>query len=85
MKKLIFISCMGILILACRKADDQVAYEDTREAKDTTTYPLFIDGGTKVVYQFGRMSADKGLKLYLDTVSYDEWNAKKDSLLKNRE
>jgi hypothetical protein len=42
------------------------AYDET----DTTTYPKIIDGGTKIVYQFGHMTADKGLKLYYDTIPH---------------
>lgn len=33
-------------------------------------YPLIIDGWTKIVYQFGHMTPDKGLKLYYDTIPY---------------
>jgi hypothetical protein len=54
------------LLPGCR---NQVKLDDISEA-DSTRYPLLIDGGKKMVYQFGRMTADKGLKLYLDTVAY---------------
>lgn len=37
-------------------------------AEAETTFPLLIDGGTKIVYQFGHMTPDKGLKLYYDTI-----------------
>ena len=33
-------------------------------------YPLLIEDGTKLVYQFGHLTADKGLKLYYDTMLY---------------
>jgi hypothetical protein len=33
-------------------------------------YPLLIEGGTMVVYQFGHMTADQGLKLCCDTMPY---------------
>lgn len=32
------------------------------------SYPLLVDSGTKIVYQFGHMTPDKGLKLYYDTI-----------------
>lgn len=43
--------------------------DDAYEPGDTTSYPLMIDGGTRIVYQFGHMTPDKGLKLYLDTIA----------------
>lgn len=39
---------------------------------DTASYPLFIDGRRRMVYQFGHISADKGLKLAIDTTSTPE-------------
>lgn len=39
---------------------------------DTTSYPLFIEGRKRMVYQFGHMTADKGLKLSIDTISSPE-------------
>lgn len=85
MKKLLKLLVISCLVFGCRKGEDSLSYKEYAESgsvKDTTTYPLFIDGRTKVVYKFGRMTADKGLKHYLDTVSYDVWVSKKDSLLK---
>ena len=35
---------------------------------DTTSFPLFIDGGARIVYQRGHMTPDRGLKLYFDTI-----------------
>jgi len=46
--------------------------QDVVSKIDSTEYPLLIDGGNKVVYQFGKMTADKGLKLYLDTITFAE-------------
>jgi hypothetical protein len=37
---------------------------------DTTTYPMLINDSAAIIYQFGHMTADKGLKLYYDTMAY---------------
>jgi hypothetical protein len=72
MKRLIPFLIICFFISGCR--NDQYKYamnrvaEDTGDKTDTTSYPLLIDGGTKIVYQFGHLTADKGLKLYLDTI-----------------
>jgi hypothetical protein len=60
---------------SCRNS----AYDDSplgvEEAIDSLQFPILIDEGTKIVYQVGRMTPDKGLKLYLDTVAYtkEDW------------
>jgi hypothetical protein len=72
MKKLIslFIGCW-LLLPGCtnRDAIDR-AMNDYPSETDTLEYPLLIENGTKLVYQFGRMTPDKGLKLYYDTIPY---------------
>lgn len=52
--------------------------------QDSTVYPLFIDGGTRVVYQFGHLTADKGLKLYFDTIPYPPGGLKMDESVRTR-
>jgi hypothetical protein len=53
-----------------RDAIDRIANDCSGAKTDTIQFPMLIDGGTRIVYQFGRMTADKGLKLYYDTVPY---------------
>lgn len=71
MKRLISFLILGFLIQGCWNDRSRQAANrgDTSDAMDTTTYPLVINGGTKIVYQFGYLTPDKGLKLYLDTIS----------------
>ena len=71
MKRFILVLTFCFLLSGCRYDQSRHTlnnfafdYSDT----DTISYPLMIDGGSKVVYQFGHMTADKGLKLYLDTI-----------------
>jgi hypothetical protein len=52
--------------------------------KDSIDYPLFIDGGTKVVYQFGHLTADRGLKLYFDTIPYPAAGMKVDESVRRK-
>lgn len=56
-------------------ADDQI---------DTTFYPLFIDGGAKLVFQVGHLTPDKGLKLYYDTIYYPTKGLMLDDSLRHR-
>lgn len=59
-------------ICGCKEEQNRVVMNAFREenGNDSTSYPLLIDDGKKVVYQFGKMTADKGLKVYLDTIPY---------------
>lgn len=70
MKKLIswLLACM-LIFAGCtrREAIERIANDDSRQ-RDTVGSPMLIDGGKKIVYQYGRMTADKGLKLYYDTI-----------------
>lgn len=70
MKKLIsLLACMLIFALCTnREVLDSIAGDDSPLAPDTAGSPMLIDGGTKIVYQFGHMTPDKGLKLYYDTI-----------------
>ena len=56
----------------------------TRDATDTTSYPLIIDNGTKIIYQFGHMTPDKGLKVYLDTIPHPAGGFKLDEQLRTQ-
>jgi hypothetical protein len=79
MKKLISLSiCCSLLLAACTSRDTagRVASGEFCPEADTVEYPLLIDNGTKLVYQFGRMTADKGLKLYYDTIPYTAKSAR---------
>ena len=72
MKRFIPVLTLCFLLSGCRYDQSRhtlnnFAFEYGDKA-DTISYPLMIDGGSKVVYQFGHMTADKGLKLYLDTI-----------------
>jgi hypothetical protein len=65
------------LIAACRNNTNSDGAGDVEEktlaaGTDSLQFPILIEGGTKVVYQVGRMTPDKGLKFYLDTADYRE-------------
>lgn len=72
MKRLILLLLCCIVVQACRDEQDRQAlnsvYDDAFDSIDTTSYPLFIEGGSKIVYPVGYMTPDKGLKIYLDTI-----------------
>lgn len=70
MKKLIsLLACMLIFALCTnREVLDRIAGDDSSQQPLTAGSPILIDGGTKIVYQFGHMTPDKGLKLYYDTI-----------------
>jgi hypothetical protein len=71
MKTLIVLLLLCLVQTGCRNEHNQRVMNSVAncyETADTYSYPLFIDGGTKIVYQVGHMTADKGLKLYLDTL-----------------
>jgi hypothetical protein len=73
MKRLIVVLAFCSLLSGCRYDQSQhtlskFAFE-YGDKEDTTSYPLMIEGGSKVVYQFGHMTPDKGLKLYFDTIA----------------
>ena len=86
MKKLISLLLVCMLIVAgctSRDAMDRIANDDSRQDGDTVGSPMLIDGGTKVVYQFGHMTADKGLKLYYDTIPANAKKVPSDDFLKD--
>lgn len=65
---------MLLTVAACRNNQsdyvmNSIANEPENDA-DTIALPSLIDNGTKLVYQFGHMTPDKGLKLYYDTMPY---------------
>jgi hypothetical protein len=74
MRRLVRFLIFCFVIPGCR--DDQNKNTMTRVADDhyekidTASFPLIIEGGTKIVYQYGHLTADKGLKLYFDTIPY---------------
>lgn len=71
MKKLtsILLACLLIFALCTnREVLDRIANDDSRPEPVMAGSPTLIDGGTKIVYQFGHMTPDKGLKLYYDTI-----------------
>ena len=72
MKRLIPIFILCFIFSGCRQDTNHHAMrwlgDDGIDANDTTSYPLLIEGGSKIIYQFGHMTPDKGLKLYLDTI-----------------
>jgi hypothetical protein len=85
MKKLISLLTCLLILAGCtnRDATDRIATYDPYQKADTSEYPILIDGGTKIVYQFGRMTADKGLKLYYDTIPNTARKAPPDKLFEN--
>jgi hypothetical protein len=72
MKRLIPMFIFCFTLSGCRQDPNRHAMnwlgDDWTDANDTMSYPLTIEDGSKVVYQFGHMTPDKGLKLYLDTI-----------------
>jgi hypothetical protein len=71
MKRFIPLLLFYFLLPACRNEQSRYVLstlDDFTSESDTTFYPLFIEGGTKVVYQRGYMTPDKGLKLHVDTM-----------------
>jgi hypothetical protein len=85
MKKYIllsFLALSGCTSESRQEKIDALAYENSNNKEVQKKYPMLIDSGTKIVYQFGRMTADKGLKLYLDTIPYtpEAWRQKIEQL-----
>ena len=70
MKKLIsLLACLLIFALCTnREVIDRIVEDDSRQESTATGSPMLIEGGKKIVYQFGHMTPDKGLKLYYDTI-----------------
>ena len=72
MRSLVPLLILCLAVPGCR--NDQSRHvmnnlaHNTGETGDTTSFPLIIDGGMKVVYRFGHLTPDKGLKLYFDTI-----------------
>lgn len=88
MKRLIPLLILCFVISGCRNEQSRHVMNtlafDIGEETDTTSYPLFIDGGTKVVYQFGHLTADKGLKLYFDTIPHPAGGLQLDESMRRR-
>ena len=72
MKSFILLLIVCLLHSRCRNEHNQrvVVAHDGYDKPDTTCYPQLIEGGKRIVYQFGHLTPDKGLKLYLDTIAY---------------
>jgi hypothetical protein len=71
MKKLtsLLLACLLIFALCTnREVLDRIVEDDSPQEPATAGSPMLIDGGKKIVYQFGHMTPDKGLKLYYDTI-----------------
>jgi len=86
MKRLVPFLMLCFVVPGCQNDQSkhaQVAYHAYDEA-DTSTYPKIIDGGTKIVYQFGHMTADKGLKLYYDTIPHPPTGFRLDDSIRRR-
>lgn len=84
MKRLISLLIFCFLLPACRNEQSRYVLstmDDVTREPDTTSYPLFIEGGTKVVYQSGYMTPDKGLKLHIDTMRVPAGGLKLDDSL----
>jgi len=60
------------------------ALEFSEFEHDTLTYPLIINDSAAIVYQVGHMTADKGLKLYRDTMRYSPRNFRLSDSVKGR-
>ena len=86
MKKLIIVLAIGGLITGCRQGENRAAMQTLpdRDENDSIQYPLLIDDGKRVVYQFGKMTADKGLKIYSDTMPYPAGGWKMDESLRQK-
>jgi hypothetical protein len=88
MKRLILLLVLGLVIPGCRNDQSEQVMDrfsgEVRQAADTTSYPLIVDGGTKIIYQFGHMTADKGLKLYLDTIPHPTQGLKLDESVRTQ-
>ena len=86
--RLICVSVLCLLVTGCWNEDSRQALTkaggDAYEQPDTTFYPQVIDGGTRIVYQFGHMTPDKGLKLYLDTIANPKGGILQDETLRRR-
>ena len=84
MRNLVLVLICCFLVSGCGNEPDQnsIAVIAEADSQKATSYPLLIDDGKKVVYQFGRMTSNKGLKLYLDTISHTAGESKILELLK---
>jgi hypothetical protein len=63
MKATVISLILLLSVIACR--DDRP--REISYAEEEEEFPIVIEGGTKVVYQVGKMTP-RGLKFYLDTV-----------------
>lgn len=87
MKRLIPLLILCFVIPGCRNDQRHHAMDladDAGRMTDTTSYPLIIDGGTKIIYQFGHLTADKGLKLYFDTIPHPTGGLKLDEFVRTQ-
>lgn len=86
--KFIALSTLCLLFSGCRNEDSRQvlsnAGEYAFEQTDTNSYPMLIDNGSRVVYQFGHMTPDKGLKLYPDTIATPKGGLLQDEILRRR-
>jgi hypothetical protein len=81
MKSIITFLFICFLFSACDNDQRREVMASIPEEETEENYPLLIEGGTKLVYQLGQMTADKGLKLYYDTMPYPaEWLHLPDSI-----
>ena len=85
MKKMALLMMLGI-VLGCSTDRSRSVLTAPNEihVEDSSVFPKFIDEGTKVVYQYGHLTADKGLKLYLDTIPYPAGGLKLDDSIRER-
>lgn len=87
-RKLLCGSVVCLLVTGCWSEDSRQALSKAGgheyEQTDTVFYPLVIDGGSRIVYQFGHMTPDKGLKLYLDTIANPKGGLLQDETLRSR-
>lgn|GEM_PF-4441216 len=64
-KQASWLICCLLLAECANPKKDRVA-----QAMDSLNCPLLKYGKERVAYQFGKMTADKGLKLFLDTATF---------------
>jgi hypothetical protein len=70
MKSTITVLLFCFFLLGCDYDQRPEVTNSIADKKIETDFPLLIEDGSKLVYQFGHLTADKGLKLYYDTMLY---------------